>query len=129
MTQRIGGIFSVLSRRDFNIIKQAEIALDSDESFEGDTYESIGNYSEGTDLEEYSVPDLIEVVELYISYFDAIGHGGEIRESDYWRTAPQIERIRLAEEKGGNRHWSAKLQPILKKLRRVKDKMENQALG
>ncbi len=86
MTQRIGGIFPILTRREFNTIQQAEAVLLSDDSFEGDTYETVGNYPYGTPLEQYSVPDLIQTVELYSSYFEE-GVFGEYKSGDFWKEA------------------------------------------
>ncbi len=131
MTQRIGGIFPILTRREFNTIQQAEAILLSDESFEGDTYETvgtIGNYSEGTPLEQYSVPDLLTVVDLYDGYLrEGITDG--IDSVDHMKSLSQEGRVKFAEYKRVNRYWLAKLQPILKKLKRVKYRLENEALS
>ena len=127
MTQRIGGIFPILTQREFNTIKQAEANLLSDESFEGDTYESIGNYSDDTPLEQYSVADITEVVELYSEYFRA-GYNVESEAGGFFKEASQVDKARLSEYKRGNRYWGSKLQPILKKLKRVKSRLENEAL-
>jgi len=126
---RFGGIFSILSRRDVNVIKTAEAHLLSDEDFGGDV-----PLEEG--LDDLSIDEVIEGVKLYIEYFrqervtgymDSPGNYKEM--VDWQKTLSPERKVEWAEMQRQARYWQAQLQPILKKLKRAQTKLQNEELS
>ena len=127
--QRFGGIYSALSQRDVNTIRNAEAYLLSDEDFGGDT-----PLEEG--LDELSIDEIIEGLVLYIEYFQqerATGYmdwPGNYRDMIEWqKSLPSKERIEWGEKMGKSRYWEGKLLPVLLKLKGYQRRLQGEELN
>ena len=127
--QRFGGIYSALSQRDVNTIRNAEAYLLSDEDFGGDT-----PLEEG--LDELSIDEIIDGVQLYIEYFQqerATGNmdwPGNYKEMIEWqKSLPPKGRAEWGERMGKSRYWEGKLLPVLLKLKGYQRRLQGEELN
>ena len=134
---RFGGLFSVLNRRDLNIIRLVEGYFDSQPDYYGDL---MSNMEEP--IEELSIDELIGWVDTYIinlryergidttqekmwpgstsSFFQEV--------SDYQKQMSPERKVQWAEGQRQSRYWEVQLRPILAKLEKAKNRLENEEL-
>jgi len=125
---RFGGIFSYLNRRDLNTIKTIESWYHSrPDRYLTDLYldDDYNQFYKTPLLSEMSLDEIIEGVEAYIGYLQEEREG---EDPDYVAELDQEERSQWAEIQGKARYFEAQLQPILKRLKRAKTRLENEEL-
>ena len=138
MKDRFGGLFSPLSRRDINTIRNVERYFFSQDSFLGE----VPLHDEyGVPLSQMPLDEIIEGVELYIEYLreergtGSFAYSGDDPEmsamaemAEWTQEMSQEQRVMWAEMQRKARYWQAQLQPILEKLKRAQNKLQNEAL-
>ena len=135
---RFGGIYSILSQRDLNTIRSVEGYFETAEHFRSSLADQIifSGFGDRKHIEDMTLDEIVEGLETYIGYFQEIRGVGIFADSDtYSEMMEDMEdwstesRVWWADTQGQSRYWEGQLSPILGKLKRYQNRLQNEELN